>query len=319
MDLPLAQVTKVVLGQPGVSDDVRHRVFAALQDAGLVRLTEETTEGTLGVVVPGIVDNYVGEVVRGIQDAAKAQHYTLLFNVQYETQEDDLVQLLKPGGCDGVISVVPSNLERLIELCHLYEREYVLVERQDDSSAPDALNIEVNNHAGILAIMQHLFDLGHRRIAFITGALRLVSARERLQGYRDALGAAGIAYDTALVGEGDWGHPSGYAFAKRVLQRDPPPTAIVASNDQMAFGVIQAARQLDLEIPRDLSISGFDDIPMAATIIPALTTVRQPMYQIGQTAVDLLIKRLKGEPIAQTQVRLDTELVIRDSTGPARH
>ncbi len=318
LDIPLAQVTKVVLGQPGVSDDLRHRVFAALQDAGLVRLSEETTEGTLGIVVPGIVDNYVGEVVRGIQDAAKARHYSLLFNVQYETQEDDLVQLLKPGGCDGVISVVPSNLNRLIELCHLYERDYVIVERQDDTDAQDALTIEVNNYDGILAIMQHLFDLGHRRIAFLTGALRLVSARERLQGYRDALEAAGIAYEEALVGEGDWGHPSGYAFAKSVLQLDPRPTAIVSSNDQMAFGMIQAARQLDLRIPRDLSISGFDDIPMAATIIPPLTTVRQPMYQIGQTAVDLLMKRLMGEPIVQTRVRLDTELVVRDSTGPAR-
>ena len=314
--VPVDQVTKVILGQPGVSEDLRHMVFNALQEAGLVRLSPETKQGTIGVVVPGIVDNYVGEVVRGIADAAKDQHYSLLFNVQYTTHEDDLDQLLRPGGCDGVVSVVPNNIERLVDLCRLYGRPYVLVEHQGDDEVEDMLNIEVNNREGILAVMQHLLELGHRRIAFLTGGMRLISARERLQGYEEALYRAGIPYDPALVGEGDWGHESGYAFAKAVLQLEDRPTAIVASNDQMAFGVIQAARQSGLEIPFDLSITGFDDIAMASTVNPPLTTVRQPMYQIGQLALDMLIKRMTGETIRQPRVRLDTELVIRDSTGP---
>ncbi len=313
--VPVEQVTKVILGQSGVSESVRNRVFAALEQAGLVRTSHEQQSGTIGVVLPGIVENYVGEVVRGIADTAQANDYTLVFNVQYTTQEDDLVQLLKPGSCDGVISVVPFNFERLLELCRFYKRDYVLVEHQSPEDLEDVPSIEVNNREGIQMVMHHLFDLGHRRIGFITGGMQLASARERLQGYKDALRETGLRYDTKLVGVGDWGHESGYTRAKAMLQSNPRPTAIVASNDQMAFGVIQAARQLEFDIPFDLSITGFDDIAMASTVSPPLTTVRQPMYQIGTTAAQMLIQRLRGETLPEMHVHLETELIVRQSTG----
>jgi LacI family transcriptional regulator len=214
-----------------------------------------------------------------------------------------------------VISVVPYNYERLIELCRFYQREYVLVDYQDEGDIRDVPSVEADNRQSIMGVMRHLFDLGHRRIGFITGDLKMISARQRLQGYKDALKATGIRYDPALVGTGDWLHTRAYTVAKALLQLNPPPTAIVGSNDFSAFGAMQAAHQLGLEVGRDVSITGFDDIRMASTVTPALTTVRQPMYVMGVTAVEMLIKRMNGEPIPNLHVRLPTTLVIRESTG----
>ena len=318
VDAPFEMVNKVILGQPGVSDEFRRRVFAAMVEAGLVRMTRETASGTIGVAIPGTIDgDYVAGVVRGVSETAKARGYSVMLYLERISNEHDLIRMLEPGGCLGMIAVVPNNYTRLLELCHQYAREYVLVDYQGEDELGEALTVEVHNRQSIIDVVDYLVGLGHRRIAFLTGQMKHASARQRLQGYRAALEAAGIPDDAALVREGNWFHPRGYELAMELLALDDPPTAIVASNDLMAFGAMQAARQHGLVIGADISITGFDDIDMAATVTPSLTTVRQPMLGMGQAAVDLLIDRISGQPIAERHLALPTELIVRQSTGPA--
>lgn len=314
---PLEQITKVILGQPGVSDEFRRQVFAALEEAGIVRMSGAPTQGTIGIVIPGtVIGDYIGEVVRSASERAKERGYSLVLNVENATKDEDLVRLIS-SGCDGMIAVVPNRYQRLLELCYEYGREHVLVDYQGDDELDSAITVQVNNRESIIKMMQHLFDLGHRRIAFIIGNTLIASARQRLEGYRAALEQAGIPYDPALVVEGDWFHPSGYAATSQLLRLNTLPTAIVASNDLMAFGAIQAVREAGLRVGSDISITGFDDIKMAATVSPPLTTMRQPMKVMGESAANMLIDRLQGKTLPERHVSFDTELIVRESTGRA--
>jgi len=318
--VPVEQVSKVILGQAGVSDDMRRRIIDVMGNAGLVRMSRETAKGTIGIAIPGaIIDDYIGTVVSGASELLRQQGYSLVLSIQNTAKADDLEQLVGSANCAGMILVVPSNYDLLLDLCQRYQRPYVLVDYQDASDPGDALTVEVNNRQSIVNVMDHLFDLGHRRIGFITGNRVHASAQQRLQGYLDALEDAGIAYDPALVGEGNWMHPRAYDVAQNLLNLDDPPTAIVASNDLSAFGAMQAARGLGLEVGSDVSITGFDDIGMASTVTPTLTTVRQPMLQMGHAAAEMLLKASTGQPLDQRHVQLDTELIIRQSTARPRN
>lgn len=317
LDAPLEQVTKAILGQPGVSDDFRQRVFGALEQAGIVPVSRENTmTGTIAVVIPGaVVGDYIGEVVRGTNAAAEKNGCALALHIENAAKEEDVVRLLESPTCLGMILVVPNNYEALLALCEQYNREYVLVDHQEDDVPDNVLTVEVKNRESIVQVMNMLFDLGHRRIGFITGRLEVASARQRLQGYEDALASAGIPFDPLLVAEGDWLHPRAYAMAQVLLNLEEPPTAIVASNDLSAFGAMQAAVERGLVVGKDISITGFDDIDMAATVTPSLTTMRQPMFRMGETAVEMLIKRSRGEKVSRRHVRFDAELILRQSTS----
>jgi LacI family transcriptional regulator len=175
----------------------------------------------------------------------------------------------------------------------------------------------VTNRKGTLDAMRHLLALGHRRIGFITGRLDLTCSHDRWQGYRDALAEVGLPYDETLVLEGDFSQPTGFRQAQALLQLPEPPTAIVASNDMMAFGVMDAAKAARLTIGKDLSIVGFDDVFMASQTHPTLTTVRQPMFDMGATAFELLVMLLEERTMISLRRELPTELVIRESTGRA--
>ncbi len=269
---------------------------------------------TIGVVTPGILpQNYLGEIFRGIADTIKQYRAALVVSVQNPSRADDLEALFSTGGCDGIITVVPHSYANFLELCRAYHCEVVQIDYLADADVDDLPTVETNNREAMSGVVEHLLSLGHRRIGFITGKLEHASARQRLRGYQDALVAAGIPFDPTYVGEGDWEYPRGYAIAQGFLALEPRLTAIVASDDLSATGVIHAARQRGLQVGQDLSVTGFDDIKIAASI--GLTTVRQPMYEIGRSAVNLLMKRLDGESIPELHVILPTELIIRQSTG----
>ncbi len=271
---------------------------------------------TIGVAIQGVLpQNYLGEVFRGIADTSKQHRAALMVSIQNPTRSDDLNQLFGAHGCDGVIMVLPHNHTKVLAACRQHGREVVQIDPPVDAEIEGQLTVEAANREATLSVMEHLLALGHRRIGFMTGELIRSSARQRLQGYRDALDAAGIPFDPAWVWEGDWTYARGYALAQQFLNFQPRLTALVTSNDLSAMSVAYAARQRGLELGRDLSVTGFNDVKMAGTL--GLTTVRQPMYELGKTAVELLIKRLNGEPIPELHVTLPTELIVRQSTGPA--
>jgi LacI family transcriptional regulator len=166
--------------------------------------------------------------------------------------------------------------------------------------------------------MRYLLALGHRRIGFITGRMTLICSRDRLQGYRDGLAEVGLPFDPELVREGDFSQPVGFQQGQALLSLKEPPTAILASNDVMAFGVMDAAKAQGFAVGPDISIIGFDDIFQASQVYPALTTVRQPLRSMGESAIDLLTTLIERRPAFAMRRELPTELIIRASTGPVR-
>ncbi|HEY0871129.1 MAG TPA: substrate-binding domain-containing protein, partial [Acidothermaceae bacterium] len=190
----------------------------------------------------------------------------------------------------------------------------------DPSGLPsyDVPTIGATNWAGGLSATEHLIELGHRRIGIITGPPRLQCSRARLDGYRAAIEAAGLQVDQDLVHTGDFYHEAGFTGGSRFLDLADPPTAIFASSDQMAFGVYEAARQHGLRVPSDLSVVGFDDLPEAAWTSPPLTTVRQPLAEMGMLAARTVLRMVRGEAIETLRLELATQLVVRESTAAPR-
>jgi DNA-binding LacI/PurR family transcriptional regulator len=177
-------------------------------------------------------------------------------------------------------------------------------------------SVGATNWSGGVSATRHLLDLGHRRIAIISGPPRILCSRARLDGYRAAMDAAGIAVDPDLVRYGDFHVREGLEQGRLLLARPDPPTAIFAANDLQALGVYEAAREARVRIPEELSVVGFDDLPVAPWVGPPLTTVRQPLEEMARAAADLVIALARGGPVGQTRIELATSLVIRQSTAP---
>jgi LacI family transcriptional regulator len=187
-----------------------------------------------------------------------------------------------------------------------------------DLPDPDVPSVGATNWGGGLAATRHLAQLGHRRIAVIGGPPGVLCGRARIDGYRAALDAAGLPFDPELVRVGTFRHAGGYDAACELLALPDRPTAIFAGSDEQAFGVIEAARVAGLVVPRDLSVVGFDDLPIARWAAPPLTTVRQPLAEMGRVATQLLEALIAGRDPDAYHVELATALVVRSSTAPAR-
>ena len=218
---------------------------------------------------------------------------------------------------DGALVVLPEEssdaLERLLDDGY----HFVVVDprlRLDDRIP----SVSAAHMSGADQAMRHLLGLGHRRIAAITGPSGWIATEDRRRGYHAALAAAGILPDPALEAESDFQIGGGLDETKALLDLPDPPTAIFAFNDNLAIGAIQAARQRGLRVPEDLSVVGFDDVEHATIVTPTLTTVRQPLAEMGRTAVSLLVRLLEHQRFETLHVELGTRLVVRESTAPPR-
>src|SRR5580704_1635947 len=181
---------------------------------------------------------------------------------------------------------------------------------------PELASVGAINWAGGLAATEHLLNFGHRRIAAIAGPEDYLCSRARIGGYRSALERAGVGFDPALVRHGDFQHEGGFRCGGELLDLADRPTAIFAGSDHQALGVYEAARQRGLRIPQDLSVAGFDDLPVARWVSPPLTTVRQPLAEMGRAAAQMLGEIIEDRPLRSRRVELSTELIMRESTGP---
>ena len=211
--------------------------------------------------------------------------------------------------------VVPVDYEVIVNDLKAHDLTYVIIDHHNGTG--NEPSVTATNRKGVLDAMRHLLALGHRRIGFITGRMDIACSHARLQGYRDGLAEVGLPFDPELVREGDFMQPTGFQQAQSLLQVADAPTAIIASNDLMAFGVMDAAKANGLKVGRDLSVVGFDDIFMASQAYPTLTTIRQPMADMGEVALEMLIALLQGRMVLSMRRELPTELIIRESTGRA--
>jgi LacI family transcriptional regulator len=193
---------------------------------------------------------------------------------------------------------------------------YVLIDPAAELPSPEVATVGATNWAGGLSAARHLIGLGHRRIAMIGGPVAMLCSRARISGFCAALASAGLEVDPDLIRHGSFHHIGGYSAARELLALDDPPTAIFAASDEQAFGVAEAARVTGRRIPEDLSVVGFDDLPISRWFSPPLTTVRQPLAEMGRTAAVMLAAMIDGVDPQGRQVELATELVVRSSTAP---
>jgi LacI family transcriptional regulator len=262
----------------------------------------------------------MGEILRGVSGAAERLNYGLMLYTQGSADHTQrtgyYLSLLNNTLVDGVLMAVPLDYEVIVSDLKAHNLPHVIIDHHGD--AENEPSVTATNRKGLLEAIRHLLALGHQRIGFITGRMDIVCSQDRLQGYRDGLAEVGLPFDPELVCEGDFTQPVGFRQAQALLRLQEPPTAIVASNDVMAFGVMDAAKAADLTIGQDISIVGFDDIFMASQTYPPLTTVRQPMAAMGETALEMLVGLLEGHTTLSMRRELPTELIIRESTGRVR-
>ncbi|MGW6022850.1 LacI family DNA-binding transcriptional regulator [Streptomyces sp. NPDC055214] len=311
-------VSRVVNGRSDVSEDTRARIEDLLREHGYER--RASAPGSRAALVDLVFNDldspWAVEIIRGVEEVAHAAGAGTVVSAIHGASGSarQWMKNLRARASDGVI-LVTSVLEPMLhdELRRLGVPLVVI----DPAGSPalDAPTVGATNWAGGMAATEHLLSLGHRRIGFIAGPPRLLCSRARLDGYRAALESAGVPVDDALIVPGDFYHASGFAGAGELLGLAEPPTALFAASDQMALGAIEALRRRGLRVPEDLSVVGFDDLPEVSWSAPPLTTVRQPLSDMGKLAARTVLRLALGEEPASPRIELATELVVRASTA----
>jgi LacI family transcriptional regulator len=314
----LPTVSKVVNGHPDVAPETRMRVEHLLTELKYQRPGSRrgrNRAGLVDVVFNGLDSPWAVEILRGIEDwcASHAMGAAVSAVRHGSARPASWTGALARHDTDGVILVTSElTMPQLRQLRG--EGIPLVVVDPVNLPDPDLPSVGATNWAGGMAAADHLITLGHRRVGVITGPPDYLCSRARLAGYRSALERAGIAYDPALVRHGNFYHEGGFEHGEQLLAQGDV-TAIFAGSDQQALGVYEAARQHGLRIPQDLSVVGFDDLPAARWVSPPLTTVRQPLAEMGQVAAGMLGELIEGVQPRTRRVELATELIIRDSTA----
>jgi LacI family transcriptional regulator, galactose operon repressor len=272
----------------------------------------------VGVLVPVVFDDYFARILHGVAEAAYEHRVRLmLFPTRHEhARELSLLEDLREA-TEGAVLVLPEETSDEL-LAAVSDRYPLVVIDPLVPLDPRIPSVTAANGAGAEQAVQHLIQLGHRRIAAITGPPGWVATEERRAAYRGALAAAGIPFDPQLELEADFDFEPGAQAAAVLLDLDPRPTAIFAFSDMIAIGAMRAARAREIDIPGELSLVGFDDSAYAPVVHPALTTVRQPLAEMGATAVDLLVRLMRDETVDTLHLEPFTRLVMRDTTAPLR-
>jgi len=318
----VATVSRVFNHSPLVREATRQRVNrAALRlgysPHGAAQSLVTNRTHTIGVLLQDPYGPFFSELIRGIERTAQARGYHLLVSTSRSAGETlDVVLRSMRGRVDGLILMTHDNYAATAGGTFQLGFPVVLLNCPPADAPCDSLGIA--NYDGTVAMMRHLTDLGHRRIAFIRGSEENFDSVERLRGYRAAVQRLELDQDPALELPGDFSEAAGHAAAKFIVDRALHPTAVFAANDCMALGALSAFRAAGLDVPTDLAVAGFDDIPMARYANPALTSVHVDFSELGERATDRLLGALR-EPAAHTPRRetVPTTLVVRRSCGAA--
>lgn len=320
-------VSRVINDHPNVRSDTRERVWQAIRESGyqphaVARSLVTNRTHIIGMVIPETVttlftDPFFPLLVRGTTKACNAHHYQLLLSLFDDPagQEEMYQRVLRNGYLDGMIVASASLDDPLVPALLRDNISFVSVGRHPNERVH---YVDVDNIGGARMAVEHLIRLGHQRIATITGPLDMAHGQDRLEGYRQALKAHRIPADEELIVEGDYTENSGMVAMQRLLSASPG--AVFVASDMMAIGALKALRQADWQVPQDIALVSFDDVPIASAIEPALTTVRQPIESMGSMAIEVLLSVLEGSSQEEAPVHriiLPTELIIRASCGSA--
>lgn len=311
-------VSKVLNGRADVAPGTRTRVEDLLRAYGYRRRRAEATRSPLiDLVFHELESGWAMEVIRGVENVAREEGLSVVLSESAGRLTPgrtwaDQVAARRPHGVILVLSGLDESQRALLTSRSI---PFVVMDPAGDPG-DNVPSVGATNWQGGLAATRHLVDLGHTRIASISGPSRMMCSRARVDGYRAALETAGLPVDPALLKVGDFHHETGYRAGLELLRSPNRPTAVFAGNDLQALGLYEAARELGLRVPEDLSIVGFDDLPIARLVGPPLTTVRQPLMEMAETAAKLVLNLGREDGTSgATRVELATSLVVRNSTA----
>ena len=316
-------VSKVINRKPGLKDSTRERVMEAVEQLGYtVHASARALAGgrteTLGVLVPSLYSQYLSEIIRGVDRTALKAGMELLISTTRRSNKRRHTGRLAHGLVDGLLIVLPDPLA--LDQCTLQALNLPVViiapNAEETSTPPLFPTVDADHYTGARLAMDHLLSLGHRRIGLISGNEHMSHSLKRVSGYREGLLTAGLPLDPNLEVEGDFTQKAGFSAARTLLNLQLPPTAIFAVNDVSAFGAIEAIKDHGLRVPEDISVIGFDDIPQASQVYPPLTTIRQPLLEMGSAGTRLLLGLIQGVEAVTDRLIIPTELIVRSSTGP---
>jgi LacI family transcriptional regulator len=316
-------VSRVLTEHPGstMRPETRQRVLAAADRLGyrpsaLARSLRLQRTLTLGMLVPDITNPFFSSIIKGAEDAARLRGYNLILcNSEDEPErEATYLRVLRERQVDGLLIASSQMADDTIAELREQAFPFVLLNRATRSA--EDLAVVVDNHAAAVGVVAHLAALGHRRVGHIAGPQNTTTGADRCDGYRAGVLAYAMADEPELVVEADaFSEEAGHRALGIMLAGSARPTAVFAANDLIAIGMLQRLREIGARVPGDLSIVGFNDIPLAGLLEPALTTVRVPQLEMGVAGAHLLIDRLEGRPIGDVRLTLPTQFVARASSA----
>lgn len=312
----LSTISKVLNGRKDVSAVTRARVETLLSEHGyLRRKANPTSTGLVELVFHELEAAWSMEIIRGVEAVAAERGLSVVLTqsgTRHAPDPDWVEGVLRrrPAGVVLVFSDLPSEYRDALALRAI---PFVIIDPAGDPS-PDVPSVGSANWSGGLMATRHLIELGHTRIAAITGPDDMMCSHARIDGYRSAMSAAGLSIRPDWIRFGDFHTAGGYEHGRALLIQDERPTAIFAGSDLQALGVMEAVRELGLSVPGDLSIVGYDDIPLAQWVSPRLTTIRQPLRRMAEEATRLVIRMSEAPLESVPRMDLATNLVVREST-----
>lgn len=317
-----ATVSRVINSPDSVRDQTREKVRLAMTKCNykynaLARGFVTKRSNTIGLIIPTINNPVFADSTLGVQEYADKKNIKVVLGNSYYkySQEENLINVLREGQVDGLI-ITTTNLKGEI-LKSLIDDNFPFVLLFSTIKSGPISAVGIDNYRGGYVATEHLVSLGHKCIGMVAGKFTMTDRSfHRWHGYKKCLKNHGIPYDKELLVQTDYSLSGGRNSIKKLLRLPHPPTAVFCSNDYIALGAIKGAREMGLNLPEDLSIVGFDDVQTASYMVPALTTIRQPAYAMGQRAAELLLHIIekKSKPV---QDMMDSALIIRESTTTA--
>ncbi len=319
-NVSISTVSRVINKEPLVKARTRDRVEAAIAELNYLpnrvaqRLRSINMKNKLiGLVLPDIQNPFYVDVVRGVEEAAYQQNFSVMIGNfdQDERKEKIFLDILQSESIDGLI-VAPSR-GRDQHIKKVIENGYPVVCIDRGLVGTDVDVVKVNNEAGAFGAIDYLIGLGHKRIAHITGDPSIPTTRERIAGYERAMAKHDIDIDQELIRNSDSGYESGASLMQELIQLTHRPTAVFTANNLLTLGALKTIHENELQIPDDISIIGFDDMYWSTSLNPPLTAVRQSGYDIGNKAAGLLVQKIAHPERSTSSVVMDTELIVRRS------
>lgn len=311
-------VSRVINSDSRISERTKNKVLLIIKKLGytpnaIARGLKTKRTFTLGMLIPDITNPFFAEIARGVEDAANKNNFNvILCNTDDKLKKErTYLEILREKRVDGLILGTAHIRDQSILELEKKKFPYILISRNVERLNKNCIIID--DLAGGMMATEYLIKLGHHRIAHISGPLKTRSGLNRLKGYQLALKKHKIEYNDELVGEGDFRINGGYQVMKRFLKLPDQPTAIFAANDLLALGAMQAIQKKNFYIPEDFSIIGFNDIELASFVYPSLTTIRQPILEMGNLAVKMLLKIIIDGEFNQGKIVLKPKLIIRES------